>query len=170
MINEYAERATDFLKKNHVDIRIDFVGLAVNKDWREQEKRNLYTVTLTSPLGSMVFDFWDSIHNTEIQTMTIDQYVKKSRKVSYDSLSYTEKFAAQREFRAKQSEAIPTAYDVLACITKYDPGTFEDFCSEFGYDKDSTTASKTYLAVQKEYTRLKKVLTSEQMEELQEIN
>lgn len=170
MINEYVERATDFLKKNHVDIRIDFVGLAVNKDWREQEKRNLYTVTLTSPLGSMVFDFWDSIYNTEIQTMTIDQYVKKSRKIPYDSLSYVQKFAALRELKSKQSEAIPTAYDVLACITKYDPGTFEDFCSEFDYDEDSIMAAKTYFAVQKEYTHLKKLLTSEQMEELQEIN
>src|SRR6185312_12921531 len=27
----------------------------------------------------------------------------------------------------------PTAYDVLACITKYDPGTFSNFCSDFGY-------------------------------------
>lgn len=28
----------------------------------------------------------------------------------------------------------PTAYDVLASLTVYDVGTFEDFCSEFGYD------------------------------------
>jgi hypothetical protein len=29
---------------------------------------------------------------------------------------------------------VPTMYDVLSCVTKSDPGTFEDFYSEFGYD------------------------------------
>ena len=31
----------------------------------------------------------------------------------------------------------PTAYDVLACVTKYDVGTFEEFCDEFGYEEYS---------------------------------
>lgn len=26
----------------------------------------------------------------------------------------------------------PTCYDILACLTKYDPGDYEDFCSELG--------------------------------------
>ena len=26
----------------------------------------------------------------------------------------------------------PRAYDILTCLTKYDPGTFENFCSDFG--------------------------------------
>ncbi len=30
----------------------------------------------------------------------------------------------------------PTAYDILACLTKYEVGTFDDFCSNFGYDTD----------------------------------
>ena len=30
----------------------------------------------------------------------------------------------------------PTAYDVLAYLTKYDPGTFENFCGDFGYDTE----------------------------------
>ena len=32
-------------------------------------------------------------------------------------------------------DKVPTAYDVLAALTKSDPGTFEDFCAEFGYKK-----------------------------------
>lgn len=28
----------------------------------------------------------------------------------------------------------PTRYDILACLTKYDPGEYEDFCCEFGYE------------------------------------
>ena len=42
----------------------------------------------------------------------------------------------------------PTAYDLLTCITKSGPGSFEDFCSEFGYDNDSRSAEKTWKSVQ----------------------
>lgn len=72
--------------------------------------------------------------------------------------------------KAQKERAKPTAYDVLACMTKHDPGTFDDFCSDFGYDEDSRTAERIYFAVQKEYTQLCRLFTAEQMEELQEIN
>ena len=49
------------------------------------------------------------------------------------------------------SKKEPSMYDVLACITKYEPGTFEDFCYDYGYDTDSRKAEKTYNAVCKEY-------------------
>ena len=29
----------------------------------------------------------------------------------------------------------PSEYDVLACLQKYDVGSYDDFCSEFGYEK-----------------------------------
>lgn len=51
----------------------------------------------------------------------------------------------------------PSSYDLLACLTKYDPGTFEDFCDEFGYDIDSKKAEKTYKAEIKEYEGLYRV-------------
>lgn len=54
--------------------------------------------------------------------------------------------------------AEPTAYDVLASIEKYDVGSFEDFCNEFGYDMfDDETGRrnadnyKIYKAVCREY-------------------
>ena len=51
----------------------------------------------------------------------------------------------------------PTAYDILACLTKYDPGTFEDFCSDYGYDEDSRKAESTYKAVCKEWRNVERV-------------
>lgn len=48
----------------------------------------------------------------------------------------------------------PSAYDVLACLTKYDPESFHNFCDEFGYDEDSKKAEKIYKAVQKEYDNI----------------
>lgn len=62
----------------------------------------------------------------------------------------------------------PTVYDILSCLTKYDPYNFEDFCYEFGYDLNSRKAYKTYLAVQKEYDNIMR-LFDDVIEELQEI-
>lgn len=62
----------------------------------------------------------------------------------------------------------PTIYDILACLTKYNPETFEDFCSSYGYDNDSIKALKTYKAVCKEYEAVNR-LFADIMEELQEI-
>ena len=169
-MNEYAKQANEFLKKANATIKIEFVGLAINKEWKEKDKRNLYEITLTTPGGSMVFDFWDSIRNTEIKEMTIETYAEKSYKRRFDCLSYSEKVKAQKELKEKKAAAQPTAYDILACITKYDPGTFAEFCSEFGYDEDSRTAERIYFAVQKEYSQLARIFTPEQLEEMQEIN
>lgn len=63
----------------------------------------------------------------------------------------------------------PTAYDIIACLTKYDPGTFEDFCSEFGYDEDSRRAERTYNAVKEEWVGVQTLWTDEEIEKLWEI-
>lgn len=153
-MNEYIKQATDFLQKTHSKMKIEYVGLAVNKEWKEKEKRCLYEITLTSPRGSMIFDFWDSIRNTEIRTMPFNAY----------------NVQANKELAAKKKAAVPSVYDVLACLQKCDPGTFENFCLDYGYDEDSRTAIRVYLAVQNEYTQLARLFTPEQMEELAEIN
>ncbi len=64
----------------------------------------------------------------------------------------------------------PTAYDVLTCLTKYDPGTFDNFCGDFGYDADSRKAYKAYKAVLREWKNIELLFTPDQLELLQEIN
>ena len=69
----------------------------------------------------------------------------------------------------------PEMYSVLACLTKYDAGSFEDFCSEFGYEQFSicgrknTDSLRTYKAVCREFAAVER-LFCDCMEELQEIN
>lgn len=63
----------------------------------------------------------------------------------------------------------PTPYDVLACLTKSDPGTFKDFCADFGYNDDSIKALETYRAVQAEWQEVER-LFGDCLEELEEIN
>ena len=69
----------------------------------------------------------------------------------------------------------PTEYDILACLTKYDVGSFEDFCAEFGYElynEEYTSYNKnskrTYNAVVKEYNNVMR-LFKDVIEELAEI-
>lgn len=167
---EYEKQALDFLQKANATMSINFVGLAVNREWKEDNRRNLYNVTITSPRGSMTFDFWDSIHNTEVSRMSLDDYaIKKFRRRS-EWLHPSELAKVRNELNEMRRMAKPTEYDVLACMTKYDPGTFEDFCSDFGYDEDSRAAERIYFAVQKEYAQLSRLFAYEQMDELREIN
>lgn len=58
----------------------------------------------------------------------------------------------------------PTAYDVLACLTKSDPGSLCDFVSEYGYDYEMVRPSvvrNLYKAVRSEWERVCKVFGSE---------
>lgn len=62
---------------------------------------------------------------------------------------------------------VPTMYDILTCLTKYDPDSFENFCSEYGYDTMSDKAEKTYNAVYDEWLNVSRLFNDEQLEVLQ---
>ena len=64
----------------------------------------------------------------------------------------------------------PTEYDILACLEKYDVGTFEDFVDEFGYESDNLRCAKRiYKAVTREYNNICRCFTPEQIEAMREI-
>lgn len=63
----------------------------------------------------------------------------------------------------------PNEYDILGCLTKYDPKTFEDFCAEYGYDTDSRKAETIYFAVKCEYENIIKLFSPAQIKKLREI-
>jgi hypothetical protein len=104
-----------------------------------------------------------SLYNyTKIESLHHDFMVKIDRKL--------EQIKPKKVLKNQKNEIVsPSAYDVLTCLTKYDVGTFENFCSDFGYDTDSRTAERTYKAVLEEWQNVEKLFTSEQLEELQEI-
>lgn len=165
----YQQRARDFLQSANATMEIRFIGQMRNTDWKETALRNAYDVTLKTPRGAMALTFWDSIHNTEIASTTLHEYAKKRFKCEYRYLTLGDQRKAAKELKAKKAAAAPTEYDILACITKDDPGTFEGFCADFGYDEDSRTAERIYFACQREYKQLSRLFTSEQMEALAEI-
>ena len=169
-MSEYLEQSKNFLNKANARCEIVYGGISRNENWKEKDKRNWYDVTITTPRGKMIFTFWDSIHNTEISRMTFEEYVKKEFNYNrVEAVPYDKKRKVKNDLAKLKAKAVPNEYDVLACLEKYDPGTFEDFCSEFGYDEDSRTAEKIYIAVINEYKNLTRIFTEEQMEELREI-
>lgn len=169
MKNEYTKQAEKFLQDANATIKIELQGRAINTMWKEKQLRNLYAVTITTPRGSYTFDFWDSLYNTELTQTTVKQYARKRFRMLYEDMTYEEQKQAFTELAQKQKEARPDCYDVLACLTKYDPGTFEDFCAEYGYDEDSRTAERIYIAAQNEFANLKRIFDPEQLEAMQEI-
>ena len=48
----------------------------------------------------------------------------------------------------------PTYYDVLACLTKEDPSTLYEFCSEFGYDPYEENTRKTHKLCTREWQKV----------------
>ena len=74
----------------------------------------------------------------------------------------------------------PTKYDVLACLTKWETGDFENFCGEYGYNiwadspEDATPegydkkSHDLYKAVLKEWQNVERVF-GDVLESLQEI-
>jgi len=105
-------------------------------------------------LGSERKSMWD-----EQQSRTVFR-VKLSRKGKSYTFEFGQSIAAGNED--------PTMYDILTCLTKYDPESFDNFCSEYGYDTDSRKAEKTYKAVCKEFEAVDR-LFGDVIDELAEI-
>ena len=62
----------------------------------------------------------------------------------------------------------PTKYDILACLQKYDVGTFEDFCATFGHSVGSLESLKLHKDVVREYENVVR-LFGDVLDELCEI-
>lgn len=67
----------------------------------------------------------------------------------------------------------PSKYDILSCLQKYEPGTYEEFLSEYGYEiydkKDAKIALKIYNACCDEFENVNR-LFYDIIDELLEIN
>jgi len=89
--------------------------------------------------------------------------LKKGRK------RYTLRFGASIRDSRSYPKNPPTPYRILAALTKYDPGEFEDFCTDCGYNEDSRNAEKIYKAVKKEWQNVNRLFSENEIEMLREI-
>lgn len=157
-MQNYIAQAEDFLTETGTHFEKVLITENANFDGDKPHwKRCKYVATFSRNGKTKSFDFtgrvWNCPNSTPIKT-------------TYD-------FWKMRQIERRQDKEMIeakkiNAYDVLSCLTKNDVGSFNDFCSEFGYDTDSRKASDTYLAVQNEYDKVL-LLWGDCLEKLQEI-
>ncbi len=125
-----------------------------------QAKEWLENNNITLEIEFVKYDIFDNFNDGEYR----DIY-RFTLKVEEDTRTYINLFGQS----IANAGVEPRAYDILSCLTKYDPESFEDFCSNFGYDEDSRRAHKVYEAVSQEWEGLNSILTTDQLESLAEI-
>jgi len=157
-MTDYEKQATDFCTKYGVEIAWAFVKSEPAPDHAvryvggdvKTPARNVWSFTIRNKAGrSYASNFTDSIFHT-----------METEKPVFKLGNWQWRIGRKR----------PSAYDLLACLTKSDPGSFEDFCGEYGYDTDSRKALDTYLEVQGEWHGVRAVIPAEAFDEFQEIN
>jgi hypothetical protein len=175
MKTDYLKQAIDFLQKTDTSFKCDFL----KNDFHfsgDKEKRDIYRITLKRGSRKFSFNFGQSLNDSGFYYTKGRQIIEIDRKqIENKHLAATIKAKDYDFMHNGKSDKIhypvvPNEYDVLACLTKYDPGDFEDFCNEFGYDTGSRSAKKTYKAVVKEWMKVCSIWNDEEIEKLAEIN
>lgn len=163
-LSEYEQQAIDFM--NATNAKIDISFLKTGKHWEDdKDERDIYKVTIKMGRREYTFNFGNSI---DASGKYMVQYGAQVRRF-HDKNKARMSAATASSVKVNENYKVPSHYDILSAITKDDPGTFENFCSEFGYDTDSRKAERTYNAVKDEYTNVALLFTDAEIERLQEI-
>lgn len=159
-MNEHHKQAQDFMEKTGLKISVKFKSFG-KYFADDKEERDIYDVTFTRDPRSYTFTFGQSIVNSGTFELPGKMGIPlKVSRTPQDTLVTPWK-------RKRPVEPVP--YDILACLQTVNPGTFADFCADFGYDTDSRKAEKTYRAVVDEYLQLSSMFSEQEMEELSAI-
>jgi len=181
-MNEYQKQANEFLKKTNSNIKIEFVKYDYYFE-RDTEKRDIYKITLSRENRSFTFNFGQSLNNSGI----------KLKMGTGKEINFTEKLNQRDKKLIRDSKPInsycitdyigfspcskdkliypkyPDNYSILACLTTFDPGNFDNFCCDYGYDNYSRTAEKIYNAVKNEYQNLCMLYNDDELKLLSKI-
>ncbi len=148
--NEYTKQAQEFLDNTDTTVSAVFDSYGPHFE-DDKDCRDIYNVTITRGSRSFSFKFGQSINESRYHAPS-----------NYNSF--------REGYKRLKAGTRPSAYDILACLTKYDPEDFEFFCDNYGYDNDSRKAERIYNAVCKEYRNVCSLWNDSELEQLQEIN
>ena len=190
-INEYEKQANSFLEKTGTTFKAVFSkhGKHFSDD---KEDRDIYDITLTRGERVYPFKFGQSIaesglrlfyagnnKRTAHKPFIVPDTIRKSCRIAKTVEQKRRATSHFREWFKKEHFTlsgmkydfgkVPNAYDVLSCLTKSPPGSFSDFCGDYGYEEDSIKAEKTYKTVVLEYDNLKMLYSNLELEEMSEI-
>ncbi len=164
-------------KKYNLEFKAEF--LENNYHFQgDKDKRDIYNITLKRVNRKYIFKFGQSLNKSgfyaQYGRQKYDLPREKMDLKNHELVIYVKR-QFNRDFKNATKDTIiypiaPTLYDVLTCLQKYEVGTFENFCDDFGYDTDSRTAKKTYKAVVKEYDKMCSLFSNDELEVLQLIS
>jgi hypothetical protein len=171
---DYQKQAEDFLTATNTTFSITFLGFLPAPWDKQSSKRAAYFVRFERPgkRPLLIPTFYDSLYKTAAlhakQNHLAPPPLGHYRKGSYPFIHKGITFHSFKELQ--KAVQPPDAYDVLACITKYPPGSFSEWCAEFGESEDSRKAHDTWTAVWEEWSNVSQFFTAAELEQLQEIN
>lgn len=167
----YEQAANDFLIRHEIEFKIEFVRYG-SMNWdKKGEKRDIYKAVFSRKDSRHYFvvpEYGQSIVNSG--EWLIDDKNPELQNVfgkKEDALRYAR--STRSKVIKNPNKKIPSAYCILTAIIKSDPGSFENFCDEFGYNNDSISAMKTWQAVSEEWNNVESFFSRTEIEELQEI-
>lgn len=174
---DYQKQATDFLESAGITFECEFLRHGSMHWDTKGTTRDIYTLVLRRDRDYIGVEFGNSIVNSgfyytkgkmsvpierKYLELPKDKIVSMIKRQDYDFLNNGKSDVIHYPIA-------PTAYDLLASITKYNPGTFDDFCSEYGYSNDSISAEEAWQAVREEWSDVRSFFTKDELEQLQEI-
>ena len=176
-LNEYDAQAEKFLNDTGTTYQAEFREFA-KKFNDDKHPRLIFTCTLTRGSRSYSCEYGASYKDTED---FFKRFIRNDRKQSF---RYPPKTIADEQDLKKMTirgnfefakfvdftkVTPPRAYELLACLTSFDPGSFEGFCASYGYDEDSRKAEKVYQAVKAEFQSLQALYNDKELSQLGEI-
>jgi len=159
MKTDYEKQAQDFLTETGTEFKAEFDHFGKYFEG-DTHKRDIYSITLKRGALEYTFSFGQSLVNSGKWQFVVNGVIKGVTRASK---------GLRDPLWKKHTPKVPTPYDVLASITSCNPGTFEDFCSEYGYSSGSRSVERTYNAVLQEFIHMDQMFTTEELEKLQEI-
>jgi hypothetical protein len=199
-MNDYEKQANDLLASMGVEFKAEFSFHGPYFLPDEKETRDVYNCTFSRKGQSFSIRFGQSLAHSvcgDFQSYvrifksrpynhdeTFDEWLQHNglplkvrigwqactqgtNKANWELLAYRASDAVAKELGQVRR---PTAYDVIASLTKYNPMTFEHFCSDFGYNTDSIAAKNTFDAVVQEWLQVSAFFSAAEIEKLQEVN
>lgn len=168
MKDEYEQKADEFMTKTGTTMNVKF--LRHGKHFvDDKDDRDVYEITLSRNGRYYVFNFGQSIAHSGKYTY----YSSTKGKIVTNDKTQLNKLVGRHvslgECRINKEQQEPNSYDILSCLTKYDPESFQDFCDNFGYDNDSIKHKIIYDSVVSEWNNVKMLYNEQELEMLRKI-
>ncbi len=138
---------------------------------------------LTPQQTTLVIDFWNSYADEEFNAWrgSVPEFIIRAFQAQKQDARLFPHCAPWGSERIRDlnrfgreplphTKRTPTPYDVLSCIEKYDPDTFDNWCAGCGYDTDSRRAEDTWRGCVEQWRQVERFFTREELALVQEIS